>query len=630
MSYLDVPRIHFGGLFFTNPSTINNYDSSYNPKVPLTNLQGGYISAPPAGQPAGWNPLGVAQLYLSECTVLSAVGPGGTAVSGDPILGALVESPSPSTPKPMPNGQGNYDIAKMVDLDPDQQGRSAVYGLRIYVTLPDGSGFSGLMSVPELQETSPRVLPSPQGSWFFVGTWMGQITDVTWNAGTSSSFLAQFQEDCALGIAVKLAVDLHQNDPDTSNTPGNMFCYGRVLGSLGPIKPGELAQVVPGRQIALPPAPSAQDFLAAMQSRTAADHDAGAVEAAAPGPGAAQDPSLSWNMAPAQVSQVKGGSSMLHVDLGGSLQLQGTQDADGIWSSNGQFLQDTGISIGVLTGSGGFQPLANGQGISFADQYVPLNSPNKQVSLVTSSGLVDVALEPSEVALVSQSSLTVTVNGTTVLQEPADGLLIGSQPFSVRLTPGGSATVQVMARQFGLPLTGQEPLTTQVSVVTNANGNTAPSSNVTATWNSPTDTNGLGTLTVSTVSQDPALPAYRDPMDSQIYFVSFTDLSGQPIGDGNANVSVLRFQGYTAPAVPTWQQDVGPVLQAYARLYPGMKNIFDIGNEALVSKYAAKLLARMDLAFFQQPIYMPVTRDLSPEKVAMVVAWLKTQVPPQT
>jgi hypothetical protein len=200
----------------------------------------------------------------------------------------------------------------------------------------------------------------------------------------------------------------------------------------------------------------------------------------------------------------------------------------------------------------------------------------------------------------------------------------------VRLTPGGSATIQVMARQFGLPVAGQEPLNTQVLVVTDENGDTAPSSNVAATWNGPTDTNGLGTLTVSTVSQDPVLPPYRDPMDSQVYFVFFTDLSGQSIGDGNANVSVLRFQSYKAPAAPTWQQDVAPVLQAYARLYPGMKNIFDIGNEALVSKFAARLLARMDLAFFLEPFYMPVTRDLSPEKVAMILAWLKTQVPPQT
>lgn len=252
---------------------------------------------------------------------------------------------------------------------------------------------------------------------------------------------------------------------------------------------------------------------------------------------------------------------------------------------------------------------------------------------MSSSGLVDIALEPSEVLLVSQSQLAVMVNGTTVLQEPVHGLLIGSQPFAVRLTPGGSATIQVMARQFGIPVVGQEPFNTQVFAVTDEGGDTSPSANVNASWSGATDANGIGTLTVSTVSQDPVLPSYREPMDSQVYFVAFTDPFGQPVGDGNsnANFSFLRFQSYSAPAAPTWQQDVGPILEAYARLYPGMKSIFDIGDETQVSKpqNAAMLLGRMDLAVFQEPIYMPVTRDLSPQKVAMILAWLKTQALPQ-
>lgn len=634
MSYLDVPRIHFGGLFFTNPSTINNFDSSYDPSVKLTDPQGSYQSVPAGGPPAGWNAVGTAQLWISECTVLSAVGPGGTQISGDPILGALVESPSPNTPKTTPDGKGYYDIAKMVDLDPDQQGRSAVYGLRIYVTLPGGGGFSGLMSVPELQDLNGRVVaPNSRSSWSAVGTWMGQITDVTWNADTSSPFLAQFQEACQLGIAVKLTTDLHQNNFNTRLTPGNMFCYGRVLGSLGPVQPGELAQVVPGRLISTPPSPPTQGLemmtvpapkRKAVGTKPINDRFGGGVEmleAAAPSAQAATpDPALAWNPAPAQVSE-----SMLHVDLGGSLQLQGTKDANGIWSSTGQFLQGSGISIGVLT-STGIQYLANGQGLSFANQYVPLNSQNKQVDLVTSSGLVDIALESSEVALVANNPLVVTVNGATVLQEPANGLLIGSEPFSVRLIPGGSSTIQLMARQFGAPVVGQQPITWQVDAIVDEDGDTSPSANVALAWEGSTDENGIVALTVSTVEQDPTLPAYRDPMDSQVYYVMFADSSGQPVGDGNANVSVLRFQSYTAPASPTWQQDVGPILQAYARLYPGMKARLDIGNEATVTGFASAMLAKMSLPFLD-PAYMPVTRDLSPAKVEMILAWLKTQLP---
>ena len=31
MSYLDPPRMHFSGQFWTNPSTINNATENYNP-----------------------------------------------------------------------------------------------------------------------------------------------------------------------------------------------------------------------------------------------------------------------------------------------------------------------------------------------------------------------------------------------------------------------------------------------------------------------------------------------------------------------------------------------------------------------------------------------------------------------
>lgn len=645
MSYLDVPRIHFGGLFFTNPSTINNYDASFEPSVQLTGPQGQYLTNDPNGDggPAGWNAVGTAQLWLSECSVLSAVGPGGTAVSGDAILGAAVESPSPTTPKTTPDGKGYYDIAKLVDLDPDQQFRSAVYGLRIYVTIPGGAGFSGLVSVPELQFLGFTRVPNAGSSWGGVGTWMGQITQVSWTGDVAASpFLAQFQQACQQGIAVKLTTDLHQNNPTTRLTPGNMFCYGRVMGSLGPIRPGELAQVVPGRQIA-PPPPSSQTFgLEAVAEdetplvigpRTINDRarQAASLGAAESFGLEAVAPLAPWSTAFARISSVTGGS-MLHVDLGGSISLQGSVDANGVGTSNGRFVVDSGISIGILTAPGTVQPLANGQ-VSFASQYQTLNSQSKQVDLVTSSGLVDIPLTSGEATLLQNAPLAVTVNGTTVLQEPASGFLLGTQPFSLRLEPGTSATIQLMARKFGQPIVGQQPLS---SWRVFALGNTfQPSTNVSVAWAGSTDANGIATLKVSTVTTDPTLPAFREPMDSQVYYIYLSDPAGQLIGDGygqqmgqaNGSVSVLRFQTYTAPASPTWPQDVGPVLQAYARLYPGMKDRLDIGDQATVKGFATSMLARMALPFLD-PGYMPVTRDLSPAKVAMILAWLQTQVPP--
>ncbi|HWN43123.1 MAG TPA: hypothetical protein VNW71_12940 [Thermoanaerobaculia bacterium] len=637
MSYLNVPRIQFGGLFFTNPATINNIIGNYNPKVPLQNSQGQYLPN------AVWNPLGISQVWLSQCSVLSVVDASGTYSStpgSDPVIGAPVETPSPSTKKQMPNSTKNYDNAKMVDLDPEQQGRSALFGLRIYVTLPNGAGCSGLVTVPELQYLLNRV-PNPQSSWGAVGTWMGQITDVTWTGDLSSSpFLTQFQAACGQGIAVKLTVDLHQNNPSTTSTQGNMFCYGRVLGSLGPIGTGELPQVVPGRQISPPPPPApAGVAMAAMAPAPQAtlrhpsgkrminerfggggQAPSGALAAAAPAPAAPAQP---WNPAPAQVSQVAAGS-MLHVDLGGSIYVQGGY-TNGVGASNGQFLVDSGIDIGYLDGQGNFQPLTNGQGLSFANQYQQLSSQNKQVFLVQSSGLVDIPLEPDEVSAIAGSPLAVQAGGAVVLQEAASGYLLGTDPFSVRMVPGGTASFQLMARQFGQPIVGQQPMTW---TIVDDSGN--QSTEISIAWNGSTDANGLATLEVSTPGGDVNLPKDRAYLDTNIYFGSFSDPDGQPIGDAyadpqpNANLSALRFQDYTAPASPTWQNDVGPVLQAYARLYPGMTQILNIGDETTVEQNAAAIAQRLSLLFLD-PALMPVTRDLSPAKVAMIVQWLNAQ-----
>lgn len=638
MSYLEVPRIQFGGLFFTNPATINNLITNYNPKVPLKNAQGQFLPN------AIWNPMGISQVWLSQCSVLSVVDASGTyssAPGSDPVIGAPVETPSPTTKKPMPNSTRNYDFAKMVDLDPDQQGRSAVFGLRIYVTLPNGAGCSGLVSVPELQYLLTRV-PNPQSSWGAVGTWMGQITEVTWSGDVSSSpFLTQFQAACGQGIAVKLTIDLHQNNPATTSTQGNMFCYGRVLGSLGPIGTGELPQVVPGRQIS-PPPPQAAPAMAAMAAAPQATGrqpsgkrmindrfgggepaPAGALAAAPPPPPA--PPVQPWNPAPAQVSLV-GSGSMLHVDLGGSIYLQGGYSPQGVGISNGKFLVDSGIDIGYLDNQGTFQPLQNGQGVSFANQYQQLNSQNKQVFLVQSSGLVDIPLEPGEVSPINGSPLAVRVGSTVVLQEQASGYLMGTDPLSARVVPGGTATLQLMARQFGQPIVGQQPVTWQIQ----EDRSGGPSTDISLAWAGSTDANGLATLEVSTPQGDFNLPQARQFLDTNLYFVTFSDPDGQDIGDAyadpqpNANLSALRFQTYTAPADPTWENAVGPILQAYARLYPGMTQILDIGDETTVEQNAAAIAQRLSLLFLD-PALMPVTRDLSPAKVTMIVNWLNSQ-----
>src|SRR5882724_5346678 len=104
MSYLDLPRLHFGGIFYAGPSTINNITPNYVPGAPVENPDGTYDI-----NTAGWYALGLAQWYFQNCTILGASDSSGDWIgSGDPLIGASLETPSPLTP--VDNGTGGtYD-----------------------------------------------------------------------------------------------------------------------------------------------------------------------------------------------------------------------------------------------------------------------------------------------------------------------------------------------------------------------------------------------------------------------------------------------------------------------------------------------------------------------------------------
>ena len=86
-------------------------------------------------------------------------------------------------------------------------------------------------------------------------------------------------------------------------------------------------------------------------------------------------------------------------------------------------------------------------------------------------------------------------------------------------------------------------------------------------------------------------------------------------------LSALVFSGYQASAKPTWLRDVQPILQQYADLYPVMKPFIDLGDFGAVVRMR-KLLRNVFAAPITDPNAMPVTRDLSAAKRAMLLAWL--------
>ncbi|SRR5579871_868743 len=619
MSYLDLPRLHFGGIFYAGPSTINNQTPNYVPNAPVENPDGTYSRSV-----AGWYALGLAQWYFQNCTILGAADAAGRWIgSGDPLIGAALDTPSPQTP--VSNGSGGtYDLAKLVDLDPDQQSRSEVYGLRLQVTLPDSSLFGGLMSVPQLRELGfSRAKTNVGGSFNAVGVLMGAIARPNWPSAISSPLLASFKNACGNGIAVSLTVDLHWNNP-TVNQNGMMFLFGRVHGSMGPLLASETGQTLLGRRMSAQtgaPTPATSAITNLRESLAAAAQAAPAASAAAMPP---------WNAAYARQSAA-GTQETLSVDLGMAIPLA-VQDPNVPPQVNGKPFVESGIKVGVVDSTGKFSPLQNGT-VSFANYYKLITSMEKNCYVWTNCGVFQIPLGAGESAALQSGALAVEVNGSLVMEEASSGTWIQVAQASARAQlPGVKVSIPMLVTKRGIPLRGYSPtgLQTVFFQWTLDHGNwtmaNAPTpSNDLAISFQPATTGSDGTTSAVLTSTIPSmtLSQLRADLDSQVYFIMPPADATVCYTDGNSNpvISVLLWQSFTPPAKPTWAADIAPIMQSYAKLYPGMRAKVDMGDPAVAKANAGAIAGRMALPI-SDPSFMPVTRDLSPAKTKMVVDFM--------
>lgn len=155
MSYLDFPRIHVVGGFFTDPSSVNNDPNHYDPQN---------------GPPSPWQiPAGRHHFKLTGCTVVSAFNADGSEAGEDNVIASALYSTDLFATYPMgePDGAGGtvpvtISVAKLVDLDPYQQAVSTLYGLQIALEIDASNKIVGdLVPGPSLNSTwFGRTLPT--------------------------------------------------------------------------------------------------------------------------------------------------------------------------------------------------------------------------------------------------------------------------------------------------------------------------------------------------------------------------------------------------------------------------------------------------------------------------------------
>jgi hypothetical protein len=120
MSYLQTPRLNFAGQFQADPSTVNNDPDHYNNATFKPNYQ----DYGPGGTNGWWNPDGTGSWRFVGIKIKSVTYMDGTSTGDpkvDPIIGLSIMD-------------ANTRVAgKIVDLDPYQQGVSALWGVKVRI-----------------------------------------------------------------------------------------------------------------------------------------------------------------------------------------------------------------------------------------------------------------------------------------------------------------------------------------------------------------------------------------------------------------------------------------------------------------------------------------------------------------
>jgi hypothetical protein len=546
MSYLDTPRLHFTGRFQADVSTVNNDPEHFDEGRFLANYQ----EPGSGGNDGWWNPTGSGAWRLAGCTVCQLVPP-----PAEPLLGATLSSNEGGAP------------AKLVDLDPEQQMVSTIFGMVLTLRTPDGRAIvSGRFVAAPFENIWVR-FPTGQADSYYSATYQSIITDLTWAEDIDSPFVTQLRE-AATGGALSIRMTVDGIDQDSTSPT---FTWGRVVGTIGPYKTGEPRHFVAARVLT---------------------------------PTGGQ-PSL--NNAPLRIDEA---SRELVLDLGNSLQT----------AAPGGPPADLGI-LQVVTQD------AAGETLVLAD----VESSSAAFNDVSSGILSVVLSESQlAAALANPLSVVDPSSGNVLLAEDPEGRYVRADADVFRIypvAPHDSVSTKLYATKFGAPAQGVEITATMNNSAMQSQVQQGPfpgppvgipANALQIGTPAPTDADGTTELVLT--ATPPGNP--RGYIDGQVYGVVYGWPGDAPTSAG-AQISALVFDAYDVPDVPTWTDHVAPVLTQYANLYPVMKTIVDLGSFHSVRARWEMVDLSMNLPV-DDANTMPVTRDLSPGKRQTILKWLES------
>ena len=603
MGIFDVPRLHVSGRFYADPSSVNNDPDHYLAKT---------------NQPSPWQmPYGRHHFRFEDCAVMSALGPDGQPVDDSSMVG----QPMQTTNIPMPG--------RIVDLDVYQQAVTQLLGLKILIGDPEGNHILGSLDTPVMNGNSFNMVQPTRG-WKYQYGWGSyggdsnaiglfqsvlRVLDSDWkfpDDGPWGILRARCQTEILDGqvyilLNFKFLLDGYWNVIGSTD-----YQYGRMTGTISPQTSDQPREVSGPRWL---------------EGRPLADNAAWYVPF--------------FYRAPFHVDETR---KVLSIDWSGSVSRL----------SVGGDPAPLGTVTAKIGGAGKSQDIG------------PIRIDAFMYSM--HGGISEVALTQAQIDLLKNNPLELwtsreDIGDPKIMSENPAGWALMTQNRSIRMPSdpeyrSAGAEASVYITQWGKPVAGKAPGFKIIPITGTTPGITVPpgmypgdtfqaDGALTATV-TPSDDNGIAKIEFQ-VLKDPG--SRTTQLDGQIYFCyAYWDQSDQPWLEPRqeSQISVLVWESYPVIENPGWDV-IQALMEPYQKIYPGMAAKFHLADKTAFDFYANNPGAsyfmgpggKFDIPGhpeiqngtipyymtlpFEHPQYMPVSRDLSPNKVKTVLNYISAE-----
>ena len=579
MSYLDSPRLHFRGFFQADVSTINNdvrmyQNASFAPEYQQLNQNG------------SWNPEGTGIFRFLDCSVTAMVD--GALI---PITGLTVQNADQRAP------------GKLVDLDPQQQMVSQIWGMQVRI----------------LDAAGKPLLEGDFKPAAFINLWRRQLTGVAQDQQLTAAYQSVLENvhwhDVSAYPALKTLKDATQEG--LLSIDFNVFGYGRdstiprytmghVAGTIGPYFCGEPKHFTRGRQMIASGANFTQPAggLGNLQGKVAADGNSLTVDFGNTFPIETANSGLK------DIGPVFLGSSPTNPTA-----IQATVTADQVvivgevpYQSANWYDQTAGVQAFDLTNN----PIAKAPP---SETTRWSSSRPSRTARATASG----SRSPS-----AASTSAPTITSIASIRANADNRILcrplrrASAQHRHRADAYRGLHGRLRRRSNRIadhpPYRGY-PRHRHARRCHLVPGH--PHHRHQRVCLRPTHRLGGRPRRAARL---PAAPALRDRLPTAVQPAGY-------VANPMNYVSILAFTGKSVPEIPTWYRDIQALFTQYGNLYPIMgRYVVDLDDYDSV----VKRLKVLSLAFslpIEDPNHMPVTRDLGAGDRATILKWLSSRGP---